>query len=323
MMRTAKQTKKENQICGILIMIGLIFCGLLTGCENSISEEVSLYAPSEEQRLTVYTCLPGSLVAPLVQEFQERTDIWVTTETGTIPQLLDQMRETSGSCDVFLGGSMDVLLASQVEMEEWEPLSYQIPILIYNPKLVRQNPPTGFADLLDPAWQGKVAFADPVGSDFTGSFLGILQECMLKETEELFRTLQSNLTELQTDCQDVIHHVSEGSYCLAVVPEELALAAVEQGASLTLVYPQEGAYLLPEGIGIPTGGQHRENAEIFMEFCLSDEAQIHMQKYHQRRSVQDRGKDLPLAVRAYDAVKGAEKQEERIGCWQQLWEERS
>ena len=46
----------------------------------------------------------------------------------------------------------------------WTPFSALTTVLIYNTKLVRQNAPTGWNSLLDRAWQGRIAFADPTAS---------------------------------------------------------------------------------------------------------------------------------------------------------------
>ncbi len=43
----------------------------------------------------------------------------------------------------------------------WTPFSALPVVLIYNTKLVRQNPPERWADLLDAGWRGRIAFADP------------------------------------------------------------------------------------------------------------------------------------------------------------------
>ena len=42
-------------------------------------------------------------------------------------------------------------------------------VLIYNPVLVRMNPPEGWSSLLDPAWRGRIAFTSPAvsGSSYT------------------------------------------------------------------------------------------------------------------------------------------------------------
>ena len=45
--------------------------------------------------------------------------------------------------------------------DTFAPVSLRSLVLIYNSRLIRQNFPTGLHSLLEEAWRGQIAFADP------------------------------------------------------------------------------------------------------------------------------------------------------------------
>ena len=134
---------------------------LLSGCGLS-SEEKTLTAPADEQRLVIYTSHTESVYAPLIKEFEERTGIWVEIKTGGTLELIECIKENiankeNAGCDLLFGGGADTLEANRElftpyqnewsgTKECWTPFSYSPLVLIYNTKLVRNNPPTGWPD---------------------------------------------------------------------------------------------------------------------------------------------------------------------------------
>ena len=164
---------------------------LLTGCTagGGEAQEASL-APSEAQRLVVYTSHKEEVWQPIVREFEERTGIWVDVVTGGTNELLERIDEESEhpAADVMFGGGVDSLavyadcfepyqcsewekIGAQYRSEDglWTPFSSLPVVLIYNTKLLPQGRVTGWSDLLDDSLRGRVAFADPAvsGSSFT------------------------------------------------------------------------------------------------------------------------------------------------------------
>ena len=299
-----------------MILFALVFALLLCGCGDKGSCDVSGYAPREAERLTVFACLDEGLCETLVQEFQERTGIWVSLERGSAPELLARIAAEPGCCDLLLGCGVDTLRASNFPGGDIAALSYRTPVIVYNPRLIRQNPPVGFSDLLNSDWQGKIAFADPAGSDFSRSLLCALV-CLFPEKapEDLFGALRGNLTDLLTDPQALADRISDGTYCLGMVPEETALAAIADGAELTVVYPQEGTFLIPDCAAIPESAVHRENAQAFVDFLLSPDAQRHARDYANRRSVLPELAQIPEKELLYDTGEAAAMQPSLLELW--------
>ena len=280
---------------------------LLTGCTagGEKAQETSL-APSEEQRLVVYTSHKEEVWEPIVREFEERTGIWVDVVTGGTNELLERIDEEAEhpQADVMFGGGVDSLAVyadcfEPYQCSEWEdiraqyrsqdglwtPFSSLPVVLIYNTKLLPQSSVTGWADLLDDSLRGRVAFADPAvsGSSFTG--LVTMVCAMGEDTETTIREFAYSLEGRElSGSGDVLTAVSSGSAWVGVTLEETALKRLEAGDSISLVYPEEGTSLVPDGSALVKGAPHGDNARRFLDFTVSYDVQEMMAGQY-RRSV--------------------------------------
>ena len=313
------------------ILALLLLAAVLSGCAVG-APDVQL--PEEGGRLTVYTCLDETVYAPLILEFESRTGIWTEVETGTAPGLLSRCGD--GRCDVLLGCEMDLLAASGEAFlslagtgasldpmcppsDTFAPVSLRSLVLIYNSRLIRQNPPTGLRSLLEKAWQGQIAFADPEVSDFSRTALAVLRTELGDEAIEAFA---GNLSRLLPDTQSVVEAVAEGSFCLALAPEDAALRAMAEGAALTVVYPSEGVFRIAQAAAVPAAAPHPDNAAELIAFLQGEDAQ----RYNLDKSGLDPvPEDLGRRVereRFFDAAAAGQEQPSLMALWQAGWEER-
>ena len=94
----------------------------------------------------------------------------------------------------------------------WTPFSSLPMVLVYNTRLVPEGEVTGWADLLDPRWKGRIAFADPTvsGSGYTAALT--LFSCIEGDDWDILAELVANLDggELP-DSGDVVESVRSGS----------------------------------------------------------------------------------------------------------------
>ena len=277
---------------------------LLTGCGRADTQDVSSFAPAEGDRLVIFTSHKETIYEPILKEFEQRTGIWVELETGGTVTLLERIAAGESGADLMFGGGADSLsaysacfapyvseYAGDVAPEYdlgggiWTPFSALPVVLIYNTKLVRQNPPGRWADLLDAGWRGRIAFADPTVSGSSCTALGTL---------------------LQAD---------------GVTLEENARKAIADGLDVAIVYPAEGTSVLPDGAAIVRGCAHEENARKFIDFLLSPDVQQLLGTELSRRSVRtDTASDaLPeLTVLPYDLRRADERRQELFDAWQAL-----
>lgn len=332
----------------------LMFCTLLlflTGCtgEGRDSEITSL-APDETNRLTIYTSHKEEVYGPIVKEFEERTGIWVQVVTGGTNELLERIAgETeTPACDVMFGGGVESLMTHADYLEpytcsganylkpglrpaedQWTPFSSLPIVLIYNTKLVSAGDVTGWADLLDSRWKGRIAFADPAISGSSYTAMLTLFSCLPGDDWTLLERFAENLdgTVLE-DSGDVTAAVAVGAASLGVTLEQTALKEQAQGADIAIVYPKEGTSNLPDGTALVKNAPHAENARAFLEFTQSRDVQELVVSDFARRSVRmdvaDSGTMLPeseLRFIEYDVTWASELKEDFLERWAALCRE--
>ena len=322
---------------------------LLTGCGGRDTAEWDALAPAEKDRLVIYTSHPASVYAPIIKEFEERTGVWVQVETGGTGELLDRLEaeKDAPKCDLLLGGGADSLtarrelfapyvspLAEELVPEylcadgSWTPFSALPVVLIYNPVLVRTNPPEGWESLLDPVWRGRIAFADPTvsGSGYTAlaTMLQVLPEDGVLET--FFRNLGGQVLPGVTEVVDeVADAVAEGSCTIGVTIEPAALEVIRAGRDVALLYPKEGTSAAADGMAVISGCAHEENARRFIDFAVGRDVQAHLAETCCRRSVRadlahPEGADDGMRLIDYDLSKAASERDWILSVWNLLEE---
>ncbi|MGN0506323.1 MAG: extracellular solute-binding protein [Lachnospiraceae bacterium] len=312
---------------------------LLAGCGLNSAEGV-VSAPSREQRLVIYTSHTESVYAPLIKEFEERTGIWVEVKTGGTLELIECIKEKkeNSDCDLLFGGGADTLEANKELFapyskerngtnESWTPFSSSPLVLIYNTKLVRNNPPTGWPDLLKEVWQGEIAYADPQSSDSAYTVLSVLTQMLSGEESKLLAAFRKNIGNCGlVSAEQAVSEVANGNYYIGVTLEETALRSMQEGYDITMVYPEEGTCMQVDGLAIISGCAHEENARLFIEFMLEQDTQQYLAEHLNRRPVRT---DVPLpewlpediSCISYDVSLGASRQKELLSLWRGLYRE--
>lgn len=318
---------------------------LLSGCVPQ-EETPSLdgFAPTFEDRLTIYTPHKEEVYGPIVKEFEERTGIWVEVITAGSNELLEQIRSEADDpqCDVMFGGGAESLqlfedcfepyACSEADLlgpglrregDPWTPFSALPVVLIYNTRLVSPGELTGWEDLLSPQWKGRIAFADPAvsGSSYTAAItlMFALPGDPWDNLERLEAALAGNIL---SDSGDVVAAVESGRCPVGVTLEETALKNLARGANIAIVYPVEGTSNLPDGTALIKGAPHPDNAKLFLEFAQSADVQALVVSDFARRSVRtdvaDR-EDLPdtedFSIIDYDITWAAEHKEDFLARW--------
>jgi iron(III) transport system substrate-binding protein len=280
---------------------------LLAGCGAVQRQEEALAAaPGDAERLTVYTSHKEAVYGPILREFEERTGIWVEAVTGGTNELLERIEAEQAApvCDVMFGGGAESLLAyagcfepyqdDTVELKSglqapgqlWAPFSCLPIVLVYNRKLVGAGAVRGWADLVDPAWKGRIAFADPAvsGSSYTAAMtmLACLPGDLWENQAAFYANVAGNILQ---DSGDVTPAVASGRLPVGICLEETALKAQAQGSELEIVYPAEGTSSLPDGTALIAGAPHRENAVAFLAFTQSEDVQRLVAEQLCRRAV--------------------------------------
>lgn len=328
----------------LLLSAALLF---LSACTSEQADPAASFAPAEADRLVVYTSHKEEVYGPIVKEFQARTGIWVQVVTGGTNELLERISAQSAApvCDVMFGGGVESLAAyvslfqpyscSEAHAlkpglrpagDSWTPFSSLPVVLIHQPKLTDRQEFSGWSDLLDPRWKGKIAFADPTVSGSSYTAVLTLLSCLPGEDWDLLARFAANLDgHILSDSGDVVDAVADGSCSIGVTLEETALRRQAQGAEIEIIYPAEGTSAVPDGTALVAGAPHLDNAQAFLEFVQSKDVQELVVNGFSRRSVRsdvaDR-EDLPpeseLSLIDYDLQWASDGKEEFLRRWAEL-----
>lgn len=325
-------------------------CLLLPACRQDPGPAADSLAPAEEERLVVYTSHKEEVYGPIIKEFEERTGVWVRVVTGGTNELLERIAAEGEEprCDVMFGGGVESLQfyedyfepysgagaallkpGLRPEGDRWTPFSSLPVVLIYNTRLVTPGELTGWEDLLDERWRGKIAFADPAvsGSSYTAAITMLL--CLDGDIWENLDRFEDNLEgNIIEDSGDVATAVDAGNCWVGVTLEETALKRQSQGANIAIVYPVEGTSNLPDGTALVAGARHGDNARAFLEFVQSEDVQALVVSDFARRSVRSDVADrdtLPpeenIGIIDYDAKWASGLKEEFLRRWDEGWGE--
>ena len=323
-------------LCPLLLLLG--------GCGRNTGPDLARFAPAEEDRLVLYTSHKEELYGPIIREFEARTGIWVQVETGGTSALLERLEAEAEdpACDLLFGGGADSLqsraelfepyvspLAEEVQPAfrcpdgSWTAFSSLPVVLIYNPVLVRSNPPDSWESLLDPAWRGKIAFASPTASGSSYTALAALLQILPGDDGELLAAFLKNLDgQILDSSSQVIDAVADGSSYIGAIPEDVALRAIDGGRDVALLRPREGTCLLADGMAVVSGCPHGDNARRFIDFTLREDVQRYLAEHCLRRSVRtDLGRSQdPLDTFDFDIAWASAQREALLEQWRTLRE---
>lgn len=273
------------------------------------------YALSEDNQLIVYTAHKPEVYEPVIKEFEARTGIWVEVVPGGTTEMLERIAEEDGksSGDVMFGGGADSLDAysdyfisyetNQSELldtayrsseNKWTAFSKLPIVFIYNSKLVYSaGTPRSWSELLNSRWKGKIAFCSPSksGTSYTAlsTMIQVLSSPSVKEPmseEEIISAFTANLDgNVSGGSGEVLDEVISGTRLVGVTLEEAALKRIAAGEDLGMVYPREGTSAVPDGTAILKNAPHEKNAQLFLDFTVSEDVQQLLVDKCCRRSV--------------------------------------
>ena len=289
-------------------LLALLVCALtLSGCAPEASRGAAGFAPGEENRLVIYTSHKEEIYKPIIQEFEDRTGIWVQVQSGGTNEMLEQIALESDfpQADLMFGGGVESLEAfsehfTAVDIPEaeavadkyrlpgskWLPFSSLPVVLIYNPKLIGDSIPAGWESLLDPVYRGRIAFARPDVSGSSYTALATLLQALPGDDDELLRRFFENLGgNILSGSGEVVGAVSDGSCLVGITLEETAKKGIAAGEDIAMAYPAEGTSDVPDGVAVLKGCAHLQNAEAFISFILGRDVQKRLIDRYSRRSV--------------------------------------
>lgn len=251
--------------------------------------------------LTVYSGRTEDLVGPLFEQFTEETGIEVAVRYAGSTDLAATLREegSNSPADVFFAqdpASLGAVAESDLFVElssdllemvdarfsdssgRWVGTSGRARVVVYDAtRLSAADLPSSVAGFTAPEWAGRIGIAPS-----NGSFLAFVAAMLVMEGEETTRAwlegLAANSPGRYEKNSPIVAAVNGGEietglvnhyYLLRLQAEEGETAAANQ----FLASGGPGSLVMPAGAGILTTSDRQDDAERFIEFLLSAQAQ--------------------------------------------------
>ena len=285
----------------LLIVLSVSILALLAGCTSSPAEKPKGTA-AEEKVLVVYTARSESLNNLVIPNFEKDTGIKVQAiVAGTGPLIKRVASEKDNPQGDILWAADQTMLESQkdlfmqyVSKEDTNMMdafknksgyfsaAFADPtVFIVNKNLAGDIKIESFADLLNPALKGKIAFGDPANSSSAfQSLMAMLYAAgkdgdpMSPEAWAFVDKFIANLGGKILNSSGGVHKgVADGEYTVGLTWEDPAANYVKNGAPVKVVFPKEGAIFPGESVQIIKGAKHAENAKKFVDYMLSQKIQ--------------------------------------------------
>lgn len=276
---------------------------------------------AQSKTVSVYTAFAEAVNA-LAPGFTAATGFALETVAAGSGELIARVKAESarplGDCVISIGGEgidaspdnfgvyspkgSEAVRADIKVSNLWAPFSVTVPaVLAVNTTLVADaDVPKSWAELADPKWKDKVAFA---GADKSGSALiQMLQIIHTAGTEEagwaLFEAMFPNFI-VTGSSGAVPRGVAGGEYAVGLVLEDGAQRFIDGGAPLRIVYPKEGIALSSDAMALIKNGPNPEGAQALLDYITSPEGQSVIVGQFGRRPIRDdvaAPKNVPAAA---------------------------
>ncbi len=127
-------------------------------------------------------------------------------------------------------GAEQILPQYRAQDSSWTPFSSLPVVLVYNPKLLSSGQLSCWADLLDPALRGQIAFADPSVSGSSYTALVTMLCALGGDADEVLQTFAENLDgKLLSGSGAIISAVANGEALVGITLEETARKRIAAG----------------------------------------------------------------------------------------------
>jgi iron(III) transport system substrate-binding protein len=272
-----------------LLLVMLLAIGL---CAAALADgELYIVSPNSDGLLSI------------IPTFEAKTGIKVTVESlGSGDAMKRIASETANpTFDLMYGGSLanyaankdlfqdylspeDGFLMPEYQNKLGYCTNYTIDgsVLLVNTELLAELgiEVNGYADLLQTELKDKIVSADPVASSsafcqLTNMLLamgGYESDEAWQYVADLFKNINGKVV---SSSSSVYKGVYNGEYVVGLTYEDPCVTFLKDGAAnIRIIYPIEGTVFLPAQIGIVNNAKNLANAQAFVDFMLSEEAQV-------------------------------------------------
>jgi iron(III) transport system substrate-binding protein len=291
------------------LILALLIVSITVVFLSNTNEEV------QSEEVNIYTSRHYDADDFLYEKFTQKTGIQVNIISGKGSALIERLKAegTNSPGDVFFtvdAGNLanfqkqgflqsiqseiikkSVPVELRGENDEWVAVAKRARVIFYNPELVsdKEIKDINYEDLANNAWKDRVVIRSSSNMYNQSLVSSLISNLGIDQTEKWAKDLVANFARKPQG--------NDRSQIMAVANKEASIAIantyyigimlsgkggeeqLKAGQKVKIAFPNQtnrGAHINISGGGVLKHSPNRENAEKFLEFLLSEEAQVHI-----------------------------------------------
>jgi iron(III) transport system substrate-binding protein len=253
---------------------------------------------TKERTITLYTSVPIAIIEELRVDFEAQNpgmylEIYRAGTTQVVEKVNAEIAAGRVQADLLWVADFSVgedLKGEGVLLPYTPPEAVEIPnvlkdedgyyfagrllnmVVAYNTNSVGETP-TGYSDLLDPRYKGRIGHATP---ETSGAFLYFMGTVLQDDDfgEEFFRELRRHEPSIQTNTQTT-QKIADGELDMGITIDFTVRKLLKENpdAPIDYIYPEAGVVMVPSPIAIFKSSRYIEGAMVFERYILSKSGQ--------------------------------------------------
>lgn len=147
-------------------------------------------------------------------------------------------------------------------------------VITYNTdQLTEEEAPHSWEELLDPKWKGKIATGNPGASGYVGTWA---THMYLTYGPEYIQQLADQDVLAGQSITDTVPRLAAGERIVGVGADQSTAVAAAAGDPLGIIYPDDGAVIMPTPNAITAGAPNPDGAKCLADFIISPDAQAYL-----------------------------------------------
>jgi iron(III) transport system substrate-binding protein len=298
--------KNKKFLSMLLILILTISAACGNGEESNKTKETSDEGGSGSGKLVIYTARDQAVVDQVVAMFNEKhPDVEVEVLTMGAQQILERVRgeKANPQADFWWGGTQSALMVAANEdlLEPFKPSfddaiddlhkdsegrwygEMLLPevIMINSDVISKEDGPQDWDDLLDDKWKDEIIIRGVLASGTMRTIYSSLIYRQGADTPEKgyewLAKLDENTKEYAQDPTNLYLKLArqEGTVSLWNL-QDILIQKELNNQPFDYIYPESGAPILVDGVGLVKDGKNDANAKLFYEFLFDKDVRAQL-----------------------------------------------
>lgn len=260
-------------------------------------------SPVFAQDLTIYSSRAEQLLQPVITKYKEQTGVNINLISDKDAPIMERMRAEgkNSPADILItvdGGNLwqasqmgllqpieSTVLTENIpahlraENNEWFGLSVRERTIFYNTDKVKPEELSTYKDLADPKWKGKLCLRTSKKVYNQSLVAMLITEFGAEQTEAIVKGWVNNLaTQPFADDTSLLEAIAAGQCEVGIANTYYfgRLVATKPNIPVTMFWADQdgsGTHVNVSGAGIAKYSKNKEEAQKFLEWLSSDQAQ--------------------------------------------------